>query len=205
MKKEFKVTEDFSNRGYIHCNTEEEFEDFKQWIINNGCAIWDEDEFLYNKKGLYYMSSYSFFRKSAYTYEEMRYEKDILIIEWSDYMDDDLQKEFTKNDLKDFMVVELRDGDTYLKFKDKLLGKGNVMYDILYNFNNDLTNSKVKIFDIVKVYNINNDKVYGINSLLDKNNLELIWERKEIKEEENKLLSFTNEELINEINRRMNK
>ena len=179
MKKEFNVTENFNERGYIHCNTEEEFEDFKQWIINNGCAIWDEDKFLYNKKGLYYMSSYSFFRKSEYTYEEMRYEKDIFIIEWSDYMDyDDLQKEFTKNDLKYFMVFELRNKNIYLKFKNRILGKDNNGYNILYNYNNDLTNNELKILDIVKVYNTNENKVYGINSLLDKNNLELNWKIK---------------------------
>ena len=41
MKKQFELTEDFIRRGYIHCNTLEEYKDMVNWFISNKISISD--------------------------------------------------------------------------------------------------------------------------------------------------------------------
>lgn len=96
---------------------------------------------------------------------------------------------FTKSDLKDRMVVETRDGGKYILIGDRFLSKTgflwlNTFYDehnlFHHGYNDDLTMSSGANWDIIKVYKeVNNlyfcnDDVYGV--------LDLLWERKPIKE-----------------------
>ena len=92
-----------------------------------------------------------------------------------------MKKEFTKADLKSGMVVE---------YSDKTFGRRLVVdnflvgedgYLELEEYNEDLTlEDEYATLDIVSVYKVKYAE--KINKLFDKNNLELIWERKETKE-----------------------
>ena len=91
---------------------------------------------------------------------------------------------FTKSDLRNRMVVETRSGRRYMVIDDRLLSDTNYLwlnshYDehnlFYHGYNDDLTMSSSANLDIIKVYKeVNNLCVYGI--------LDLLWERKPIKE-----------------------
>ena len=86
-------------------------------------------------------------------------------------------KEFTKADLKDRMVVELRNGGDYLVVDELLLSDSGFMS--LSRYKNDLTisDSSAK-WDIVKVY----DKTNVLPPFDTFDAPQLLWERKEVKE-----------------------
>lgn len=81
----------------------------------------------------------------------------------------------TKADLKNRMVVECRNGEKYIVIGDKILStKG---HNWLLDYNEDLTSELgLPEYDIMKVY----DKVFSLD--FNKDMLELLWERKEVKE-----------------------
>lgn len=90
-----------------------------------------------------------------------------------------MQKEFTKADLKDGMVVEYQNGFRRLVVGDMLIGQ-NGWLD-LGEFNYDLRCSgyDFESLHIVKVYETKCPRSFG--ALLDDDNLELIWQRTETK------------------------
>lgn len=90
-----------------------------------------------------------------------------------------MQKEFTKADLKDGMVVECQNGFRRLVVGDMLIGQ-NGWLD-LGEFNYDLRCSgyDFESLHIVKVYETKCPRSFG--ALLDDDNLELIWQRTETK------------------------
>lgn len=119
-------------------------------------------------------------------------------------------KEFTKADLKDGMVVEYRNGERYVVLDDRLIN--NTGYDLIDSFGECLEdNSKNTRFvndnyDITKVYKINAKNVYILNDIFKECNLELIWERKEAKkmtveEMKQKLEELTGEKIEVSVNR----
>lgn len=175
MKKfnweEFKYK---NNKIAVHCKTEEEAKDFCKQMHKHGMAgadkwdyssntFWDCNT-CYGNHGTYGMRST--FNEHGYT-----------ILEWSDYM----KKEFTKADLKDGMVVEYRKGNRFLVFGHKLLSSN--YFDFTNNIADDLTDKKYKDkdFDIMKVYKVNIENVKRLSDILKHENLELIWERIEVK------------------------
>lgn len=93
------------------------------------------------------------------------------------------QKEFTKDMLEDFMVVETNEEENnrYMKIKNKLVQTKS--FNNLNDYNNNLKynntiSEKDVTYDIQKIYKIK--KIFGFNYMLtDDSNLELIWERKE--------------------------
>lgn len=194
MKKfnweEFKNKE---NEIAVHCKTEEEAKDFCRQMYKHGmvwgsgnsylsCTHYEErkDKTCYDGQGGY--QSYDYFEK--YRYE---------ILEWSDYM----QKEFTKADLKDGMVVEYNDNSfgKRLVVGDFLIGEDG--YADLGDYNENLKNV-VSDLEIVRVYKIK--RMGKISSIMYDVNLELIWERKEPKkmtaeEMRQKLEELTGEEI----------
>lgn len=109
-----------------------------------------------------------------------------------------MQKEFTKADLKDGMVVEHRDGDRAIILDGRAIGTGflelncltdDLMYDL------DSENDIVKVFKSKKCDNKRN--------LFNDKNLELIWERTETKrmtteEMRQKLEELTGEKIEHE-------
>ena len=117
------------------------------------------------------------------------------ILEWSDYM----QKEFTKSDLKDGMVVEYRRKDY-----GKRMVVGNMLIGEegshrLEAYENDLTQGYAESqLSIIRVYKIKNER--NFKHIMDDDNLELIWERKEpkkmtVEEMRKKLEELTGEQI----------
>lgn len=131
--------------------------------------------------------------KGEYCFKNYYEKRGYTILEWSDYM----QKEFTKADLKDGMVVEYNDNSfgKRLVVGDFLIGEDG--YADLGDYNENLKNV-VSDLEIVRVYKI---KCMGkISSIMYDVNLELIWERKEpkkmtVEEMRQKLEELTGEEI----------
>jgi hypothetical protein len=162
------------NKIAVHCKTEEEAIDFCKRMHEHGMkwctgksymekTNYEEykGETCYIRFGMF--SSYRYYNSEGYE-----------ILEWSDYM----QKEFTKSDLKDGMVVEYN--DNYFRKRLVIGGflTGEDGYADLGDYNENLK-SVVSDLEIVRVYKI---KCMGkISSIMEDHNLELIWERKEPK------------------------
>ena len=188
---EFKNEE---NKIAVHCKTEEEAKDFCEKM---------------HKQGMKWCSGESYLKETNYKFceEEMCYirgefspyqyykSKGYKILEWSDYM----QKEFTKSDLKDGMVVEYR-----CKDYGKRMVVGNMLIGEegshrLEAYENDLTQGYAKSqLSIIRVYKIKNER--NFEHIMDDDNLELIWERKEpkkmtVEEMRKKLEELTGEEI----------
>lgn len=195
MKKfnwdEFKNTK---NKIAVHCKTEEEAKDFckqmhkhgMEWASGNSYLSYTHygvyrDKTCYDGGGGY--QSYDYFEKYK-----------CKILEWSDYMN----KEFTKADLKDGMVVEQRDGNMYLVLAGLVVRKRG--YNCIGDYDDDLKVADYAGGDIVKVYRITPESLRCIEDVFIKNNLELIWERKEpkkmtVEEMRQKLEELTGEEV----------
>ena len=119
-----------------------------------------------------------------------------------------MQKEFTKADLKDWMVIEQRDKQRYVIMGEKLLNA--IGFNYMDDIEDDLTDRKIKIkdFDIIKVYKLNTKKIYKLGDIFKDENLELIWERNEAKhmtaeEMRVKLEEMTGDKIKIEDNRRV--
>ena len=83
-----------------------------------------------------------------------------------------------KNELKDGMVVELRDHKKMLVLKGKLINN-DLSYSLEY-YRNDLTRTDdTRGIDIVKVFNT---KGASFRNIFKEEHLEIIWERKDIKD-----------------------
>lgn len=175
MKKfnwnEFKNEE---NKIAVHCKTEEEAKDFCLKMHEHGMKWRDRRSYLsktnyecckgetcYSSNGMF--SDRDFYRKYGWT-----------ILEWSDYM----QKEFTKADLKDEMVVEYNKNylGKRLVIGDYLIGEDGYAYLESYSEN---LKCKTSGLEIVRVYKTK--YMMGIRDVMKDQNLELIWERKEPK------------------------
>ena len=186
------------NRIAVHCKTEEEAKDFCKRMHEHGMKWRDGESYLecteYGKHlsetcytGYGEFSSYDFYESEGYK-----------ILEWSGYMD----KDFTKADLKDGMVVEQRDGGMYLVLAGTAVGKGE--HNSIVGYTDGLKWAGYKGGDVVKVYRITPGSLGCIEDVFIKNNLELIWERKEpkkmtVKEMKQKLEELTGEEIEIEI------
>lgn len=189
---EFK---DEKNNIAVHCKTEEEAKDFCKRMHEHGMKWCSGESYL---KETYYseceetcyirgeFSEYWYYKSNGYE-----------ILEWSDYM----QKEFTKADLRDGMVVEQRDGGMYLVLAGTAVGKngrnriGGYDDDLKWESRTGYTGG-----DIVKVYRITPESLGCIEDVFIKSNLELIWERKEpkkmtVKEMKQKLEELTGEQI----------
>ena len=180
------------NKIAVHCKTEEEAKDFCKRMHEHGMKWCSGESYLKETnyesceeetcyiKGEF--SPYQYYKSNGYE-----------ILEWSDYM----QKNFTKSDLKDGMVVEYNDNSfgKRLVVGDFLIGEDG--YADLGDYNENLKNVESDL-EIVRVYKI---KCMGkISSIMYDVNLELIWERKEpkkmtIEEMRKKLEELTGEQI----------
>ena len=105
-----------------------------------------------------------------------------------------MQKEFTKADLKDGMVVEYKNGKRRLVIADMLIGKDG--FSTLNSYSEELKSNSFDENTIVKTYKIRTPIAF--NHVLDDENLELIWERTETKHMTVKEMRQKLEELIGE-------
>ena len=175
----------------VHCKTKKEAEDLCLQMHEHGMTWESGNSYLsytyyevHKNKTCYSIGGYQscdYFRKYRCN-----------ILEWSDYM----QKEFTKADLKDGMVVKHRNGDKRMVISEALIGENG--YADQNCFREDLTHRYFKDLDIVGVYAI--QEYNNFADMLSDYNLELIWERKEpkkmtVEEMRKKLEELTGEEI----------
>ena len=187
---EFK---DADNKIAVHCKTEEEAVDFCKQMHEQGMKWRGEYSYLDYTNYYIYAESTCYTAEGKYCHENYYKKRGYTILEWSDYM----QKNFTKSDLKDGMVVEYNDNSfgKRLVVGDFLIGEDG--YADLGDYNENLKNV-VSDLEIVRVYKI---KCMGkISSIMYDVNLELIWERKEpkkmtVEEMRQKLEELTGEEI----------
>ena len=175
----------------VHCKTKKEAEDLCLQMHEHGMTWESGNSYLsytyyevHKNKMCYSIGGYQscdYFRKYRCN-----------ILEWSDYM----QKEFTKADLKDGMVVKHRNGDKRMVISEALIGENG--YADQNCFREDLTHRYFKDLDIVGVYAI--QEYNNFADMLSDYNLELIWERTEskkmtVEEMRKKLEELTGEEI----------
>lgn len=181
--KEFNW-EDFkdeNNKIAVHCKTEDEAKDFCKKMHEHGLMWCSHTDSYIERTNWHICKEKTCYSNSGrYCNKDYYIENDFKILEWSDYMKVG-NKEFTKADLKDGMVVEYRDGNRLLVFGHKLLDDNN--FDFINDIADDLTDKKYKNkdFDIIKVYKVNIENVKRLSDILKHENLELIWERNEVK------------------------
>lgn len=177
MKKfnweEFKYK---NNKIAVHCKTEEEAKDFCNQMHEHGMKWGDGDSYLENINYNKYLGKTCYSNSCLYGgydfYEQIGYR----ILEWSDYMGVG-NKEFTKADLKDGMVVEYKNGKRRLVIANMLIGEDGFL--TLDSFRENLENIKFMDHTIVKIFKIKEAMTF--NYILDDDNLKLIWERIEVK------------------------
>lgn len=187
---EFKNEE---NKIAVHCKTEEEAKDFCERMHKQGMkwcsgeSYLKETNYKFREEEICYIkgefSPYQYYKSNGYE-----------ILEWSDYMN----KEFTKADLRDGMVVEQRDGGMYLVLAGTAVGKGE--HNSIVGYTDGLKWAGYKGGDVVKVYRITPGSLRCIEEVFVKSNLKLIWERKEpkkmtVEEMRKKLEELTGEEI----------
>ena len=181
------------NRIVVHCKTEEEAKDFCKQMHKHRMKWRNGESYLKNTNYDMYNERTCYYGDGEYSSRDFAEKYNYKILEWSDYTN----KEFTKADLKDGMVVEYNDNSfgKRLVVGDFLIGEDG--YADLGDYNENLKNV-VSDLEIVRVYKI---KCMGkISSIMYDVNLELIWERKEpkkmtVEEMRQKLEELTGEEI----------
>ena len=194
MKKfKWKEFKNKYNKIAVYCKTEEEAKDFckqmhkhrMKWC--NGKSYLKNTNYMRNEGMCYYGNG-------EYSTRDFAEKYNYKILEWSDYMD----KEFTKADLEDGMVVEQRDGNMYLVLAGMAVRKGRC--NNIGCYDDDLKWEGYTGGDIVEVYRITPESLGCIEDVFIKSNLELIWERTEskkmtVEEMRKKLEELTGEEI----------
>lgn len=79
----------------------------------------------------------------------------------------------TKKDLKNGMIVELREGTRYLYCEGVMRGLN--AWDLISTYTDDLKCPEFSRLDIVKVYE--DTKEYNLNTIFEHDYLKLIWQR----------------------------
>lgn len=165
------------NKIAVHCKTEEEAKDLCKQMHEHGMKWCNGESYLKNTN---YMRNEGtcYYGNGEYSSRVFAEKYNYKILEWSDYMD----KEFTKADLRDGMVVRKRG------------------YNRIGDYDDDLKCAGYTGGDIVKVYRITPGSLGCIEEVFIKSNLELIWERTEtkkmtIEEMRQKLEELTGEEI----------
>lgn len=162
------------NKIAVRCKTEVEAKDFCKQMHKHRMKWRDGESYLKNTNYDMYNEGTCYYGNGEYSSRDFAEKYNYKILEWSDYM----QKEFTKSDLKDGMVVEYNDN----RFGKRLVVGGFLIgedgYVDLGDYNENLK-SMVSDLEIVRVYKIK--RMGKISSIMHDGNLELIWERTELK------------------------
>lgn len=193
MKKfKWKEFKNKYNKIAVYCKTEEEAKDFCKQMHEHGMKWCNGKSYLKNTNYIRNEGT-CYYGNGEYSTRDFAEKYNYKILEWSDYTN----KEFTKSDLKDGMVV---------KYNDNCFGKRLVIggflvgedgYADLGDYNENLK-SMASDLEIVRVYKIK--RMGKFSSIMKNHNLELIWERKEpkkmtVEEMRQKLEELTGEEI----------
>lgn len=182
------------NKIAVNCKTGAEAKDFCRQMHGQGMKWRNGESYLKNTNYYMHNEGMCYYGSGEYSSRDFAEKYNYKILEWSDYM----QKKFTKSDLEDGMVVEQRDGDMYLVLAGMVVRK--IGYNRMGNYDDDLKCIGYTGGDIVKVYRITPESLGCIEDVFIKSNLELIWERTELKkmtveEMRKKLEELTGEEI----------
>lgn len=182
------------NKIAVNCKTEEEAKDFCRQMHGQGMKWRNGESYLKNTNYYMHNEGMCYYGDGEWSSLDIAENYNYKILEWSDYMN----KEFTKADLKDGMVVEQRDGDMYLVLAGMVVRKRG--YNRIGDYDDDLKCAGYTGGDIVKVYRITPGSLGCIEDVFIKGNLKLIWERKEpkkmtVEEMRQKLKELTGEEI----------
>lgn len=171
--KEFNWDEckNTENKIAVHCKTEEEAEDFCKQMHERGMKWSDGKSYLECTEYEYYRDKTCYTVRGKFSYYDFFEKERYKILEWSDYM----EKEFTREDLEDGMVVKYRNGRKRLVIKDYFIGEYGCCYK--NGWKKDLTNSDSEDLDIISVYELKGIECF--RNILSDGNLILIWERHE--------------------------
>lgn len=183
------------NKIVMHCKTEEEAKDFCRQMHGQRMKWRNGESYLKNTNYDMHNEGTCYYGDGEWSSLDIAKNYNYKILEWSDYM----QKEFTKSDLKDGMVVEYRRKDY-----GKRMVVGNMLIGEegshrLEAYENDLTQGYAESqLSIIRVYKIKNER--NFKHIMHDDNLELIWERKKLKkmtveEMRKKLEELTGEEI----------
>lgn len=183
------------NKIAVNCKTEEEAKDFCRQMHGQGMKWRNGESYLKNTNYGMCNEGTCYYGDGEWSSLDIAEKYNYKILEWSDYM----QKEFTKADLEDGMVVEYR-----CKDYGKRMVVGNMLIGEdgshrLEAYENDLTQGYAESkLSIIRVYKIKNER--NFKHIMDDDNLELIWERKEpkkmtIEEMRKKLEELTGEQI----------
>ena len=180
------------NKIAMHCKTEEEAKDFCKQMHKHRMKWWSGESYLENTNYNAHHGGTCYYGSGEYSSRDFAEKYNYKILEWSDYTN----KEFTKADLKDGMVVKYRNGDKRMVISEALIGEDG--YSDQNCFREDLTHRYFKDLDIVGVYAI--QECNNFADMLSDYNLELIWERKEpkkmtVEEMRKKLEELTGEQI----------
>lgn len=194
MRFNWEEFKDADNKIAVHCETEEEAKDFCKRMHEHGMKWRDGDSYLEHTEYGRYLSKTCYTGDGGFASCGFCESEGYKILEWSDCMN----KEFTKADLKDGMVVEQRDGNMYLVLAGMAVRKSR--YNSIVGYTDGLKWKGRTGGDIVKVYRITPESLRCIEDVFIKGNLELIWERKErkkmtIEEMRKKLEELTGEQI----------
>ena len=179
----------------VNCKTKEEAKDFCRQMHGQGMKWRNGESYLKNTNYGMCNKGTCYYGDGEWSSLDIAEKYNYKILEWSDYM----QKEFTKADLEDGMVVEYR-----CKDYGKRMVVGNMLIGEdgshrLEAYENDLTQGYAESqLSIIRVYKIKNER--NFKHIMDDDNLELIWERKEpkkmtIEEMRKKLEELTGEQI----------
>ena len=183
------------NKIAVNCKTEEEAKDFCKRMHEHGMKWCTGKSYMEKTNYEEYKGETCYHGNGEYSSRDFAEKYNYKILEWSDYM----QKEFTKADLEDGMVVEYR-----CKDYGKRMVVGNMLIGEdgshrLEAYENVLTQGYAESrLSIIRVYKIKNER--NFKHIMDDDNLELIWERKEpkkmtVEEMRKKLEELTGEEI----------
>lgn len=181
------------NKIVVHCKTEEEAKDFCKRMHEHGMKWRDGDSYLEHTEYGRYLSKTCYTGDGGFASCVFCESEGYKILEWSDCMN----KEFTKADLRDGMVVEYNDNCFGKRLVIGGFLTGEDGYVDLGDYNENLK-SVVSDLEIVRVYKIK--CMRKISSIMKDSNLELIWERKEpkkmtVEEMRKKLEELTGEQI----------
>ena len=181
IKKEFNF-DDYKENYVMNCKTEEEarqfcklmHEDGRRW--NSGESYIKENRWSDCKENICYSFNEGKKKKKKW-YKDTNY----TILEWSNFTYQ--YNSFTKADLKDGMIVELRNGDKAIFLNNKFMIESRQEYLLNQDYNEDLTRIKFESGDIIAVYKSTADT---LNDYFSTKNLIIIWKREDglIKETE---------------------